>query len=225
MKELVFPKDQELFQGIDEKGAVIPFSGPDTMAARYESSLEFYRSLNDTVHVSGSSEEELKRDLSSKLRQIQSSQWESLDQVVEDASQDPIGRFPKTSYDLYLYISKRDKSRRSVTMNHFFELDQALQLYDKDLAPSGPLGKLFNEVEKKARQLRELRTKRRKLLLELPVIALQILAAPKAPGRSCCPSPFSPSCCWGCLSRRSARSTTKTPSAGCCSTRWRSLPW
>ena len=177
MKELVFPKDQELFQGIDEKGEVIPFSGPDTMAARYESSLEFYRSLNDTVHVSGSSEEELERDLSNKLRQIRSSQWESLDQVVEDASQDPIGRFPKTSYDLYLYISKRDKSRQSVTMNHFFELDQALQLYDKDLAPSGPLGKLFNEVEKKARQLRELRTKRRKLLLELPVIALQILAA------------------------------------------------
>lgn len=63
MKELVFPKDQEMFQGIDENGMLIPFDGTDTMASSYEINIDFYRNQHDTMKGTGSSEEEAERDI------------------------------------------------------------------------------------------------------------------------------------------------------------------
>lgn len=179
MKKLIFPKDQELFQGIDENGMLLPFDGDDinTMAGSYEINIDFYRKEHTNIRASGSSEQEVELDLSSQMRLILSAQWEALEAVVENASKKAIGRFPKTQYDMYIYEDKEKHKQYSFPMMHFSELGKALNQYKKGLAPGGPLGNIFNDVEEKAGQLRGARTKRKKLLLELPVVLLQIFAA------------------------------------------------
>lgn len=177
MKELVFPKDQEMFQGIDENGMLIPFDGTDTMASSYEINIDFYRNQHDTMKGTGSSEEEAERDIWKQMQIILSAQWTALEQVVENASQRPIGRFPKTCYELYVYEDGKNHKLQTFSMIHFWEMEKALNQYKEGLAPGGPLGNAFNDAEKKAGQLRAARGKRKKLWLELPVVALQLLAA------------------------------------------------
>ena len=43
-KELVFPKDQELFLGIDENGMLLPFEENRTLADTYENKIYLYKS-------------------------------------------------------------------------------------------------------------------------------------------------------------------------------------
>ncbi|HIZ21480.1 MAG TPA: hypothetical protein IAA21_01600, partial [Candidatus Blautia faecigallinarum] len=180
MKALVFPKDQEMFPEIDENGLLRSSGGTDSIARAYEATIEAYTGAHtkaadvtyeknkDHFERAGISKEKFVRSEDSRKQFLQDL-WHKLDKLVEDKSKDSIVRFPKTSYAVHL--------EKNYYIDHFKNLKDSLNNYNEGWNLGGLVGECFNDTEKKARELQEARKKRKKLWLELPIIALQIIAA------------------------------------------------